>query len=519
LFNFLRNFKKTSAYIKKDENKTMFIDKSIEKNERELRKIMGNSPDLFIRELHLKIDNNQKRTAFIVGIDGLVDDLSVRQQIVEPLLSFTFDSNKSIIDVIKERLYVKDMEIENNLNKCVLQILKGSTLILIDGYLAGILLNEEKSAERAIEEPPTGIAVSGSREGFVEKNDTNIALLRQRIAHPSLKFKSYTIGDYSQTEVVVAFMDEIVNPQIVDRIEQKLKQIEVDDISSSGQIEQYLSDHPYSIFPTAGNSERPDQVAAMLMEGRVALLINGSPVILYYPSLFLESLHDFEDYSSKPFYASFTRLLRFTAFLLSIMLPAVYICAVNIHKGMIPSKLLLSLEESREGVPFPLVQETIMLLLLFEIVREAGIRMPRAIGQAVSIVGAIILGEVSVLAGLISSQTIIVVATASITTFIVTPVAEVVSLLRIFYIIPSAIFGFYGLMFCFLITITHMVNLKSMGTHYVGPIMPFYLRDWKDSLIRFPFRLLKDRPKSISNLRPVRYRGVPKIIKDEKDEI
>src|SRR5699024_3065266 len=253
----------------------------------------------------------------------------------------------------------------------------------------------------------------------------------------------------------------ISDPAIVERIDQRLREIEVDDISSSGQIEQYLS-NTYSIFPTTGNTERPDQLAAMLMEGRVSVMVNGDPVALFFPSLFIEKLQDVEDYSSKPFYTSFTRLLRFLAFLLSVLLPALYICAVNIHKDMIPSAFLLALEESREGVPFPLVQETILLLFLFEVVREAGVRMPRAIGQAVSIVGALILGEVSVAAGLISSQTIIIVATASITTFIVTPVAEVVAMLRIIYIIPSAIFGFYGLMICLLVTITHMVNLKSM---------------------------------------------------------
>lgn len=511
------NNKKTYKQVKQIDHKTIPIDKKLKRNKEIIYQIMGDAPDLFIRELGLHVEDNRKHSALVIGIGGLIDEQTIRQQVVEPLLSSTLDKNESIINAIKEKLYVKDISEENNLYKCILQIIKGSTLLLIDGRRLGILLNAEGSVERAIEEPPTGLAVSGSREGFVEKNETNIALLRHRIAHPSLKFQTYTLGEYSQTEVVMTYVEGIVDPSITEKIHQKIKAIDVDDISSSGQIEQYLSDHPYSIFPTAGNTERPDQVAAMLMEGRAALFINGSPVILYYPSLFLESLHDFEDYSSKPFYASFTRLLRLGAFMLSVILPALYICAVNIHKDMIPSKFLLALEESREGVPFPLVQETIMLLLLFEIVREAGIRMPRAIGQAVSIVGAIILGEVSVLAGLISSQTIIVVATASITTFIVTPIAEVVSLLRIFYIIPSAIFGFYGLMFCLLITITHMVNLKSMGVHYVGPIMPVYTRDWKDSLIRFPFRLIKYRPKSIPNLRSIRYKKVPKLSKDEKE--
>src|SRR5699024_1757736 len=309
----------------------------------------------------------------------------------------------------------------------------------------------------------------------------------------------------------------IADPRVVERIRKKMTEIKVDDISSSGQIEQYLAEHPHSIFPTTGNTERPDRLAAMLMEGRVALLIDGNPVVIYFPHLFIESFHSVEDYSSKPYYTSFLRLLRFLSLLLSILLPSIYVSAVNIHKEMIPSQFLVALEESREGVPFPLFLEMMTLLILFEIVREAGVRMPMAIGQAVSIVGALILGEVSVSAGLISPQSVIIVAVASMATFIVTPIAEVVSLLRLFYIIPSAIFGFYGLMIAILLTMTHMVNLKSMGVYYLSPIMPTNVRDWKDSFIRMPYKLLKFRPKGIPNLRPIRYKKVPQIQDVEDD--
>ena len=498
--------------------KTVSVSKNLEKNKQMIRQMMGDGSDVFERDFVIHGKSNEELPVFIVGIGGLVDEETIRKQVVEPLLSTPLDININVINSIKKRLYVKDVNEDNNLYSCLLKMIKGSTLIFIDGKQTAILIKAEASVERSIEEPPTGTVVSGSREGFVENLATNISLLRNRIAHPSLKFVTYTLGEFSQTDIVVTYVEGIADPAIVERIDQRLREIEVDDISSSGQIEQYLSENPYSIYPTTGNTERPDQLAAMLMEGRVGVIVNGSPVTLYYPSLFLESLQSVEDYSSKPFYTSFTRLLRFLAFLLSVLLPALYICAVNIHKDMIPSAFLLALEESREGVPFPLVQETILLLFLFEVVREAGVRMPRAIGQAVSIVGALILGEVSVAAGLISSQTIIIVATASITTFIVTPVAEVVAMLRIIYIIPSAIFGFYGLMICLLVTITHMVNLKSMGVYYMSPLMPIYLRDWKDFIIRLPYKLLKFRPKSIPNVRPIRYKKVPRIPKKEDEE-
>lgn len=493
------------------------INKDLNKNKKVISQVLGDGSDIIIRDLVLQVGKKGTYNILILSMSGLIDEQAIHQEVVEHLQSKPLEEDKYIIDAIKDKISIKDISGETNLFQAILNVLKGSTLLLIDGEATGVLINAKKIEERAIEEPPTGTVVSGSREGFVEKLDTNMALLRQRIAHPSLKFRSYTLGEYSQTDISVAYVDGIVDPIILERMENRITEIEVDDISSSGQIEQYISENPYSLFPTTGNTERPDQLAAMLMEGRVALLTSGTPVALYYPSLFLESLQSVEDYSSKPFYSSFVRLLRFISFILSVLLPSLYISAVNIHKEMIPSGFLLALEESREGVPFPLVQETVMLLILFEIVREAGVRMPRAIGQAVSIVGALILGEVSVSAGLISPQSVIIVAVASMATFIVTPIAEVVSLLRLFYIIPSAIFGFYGLMIAILLTMTHMVNLKSMGVYYLSPIMPTNVRDWKDSFIRMPYKLLKFRPKGIPNLRPIRYKKVPQIQDVEDD--
>ncbi|HEX6594745.1 MAG TPA: spore germination protein [Bacillota bacterium] len=485
------------------------IHKDLSKNKRMIQQIIGSEPDLFKREFDIQLGQKTTVSLLIVGIGGLVDERPLRQQVVEPLLSKSLNGEKNLTASLKKKMYVQDIVEETNLYICIMQLFKGSAILLADGCNTALLINAEGSVERAIEEPSTETVVSGSREGFVEELDTNISLLRKRISHPNLHLHTYIIGEYSQTDVVIAYVEGIADPKIVERMHERIIQIKVDDISSSGQLEQYLAEHPHSIFPTTGNTERPDRLAAMMMEGRVALLTDGDPVALYYPHLFIETIHSVEDYSSKPYYTSFLRLLRFLSLIFSILLPSVYICAVNIHKEMIPSQFLIALEESREGVPFPLFLETMMLLILFEIVREAGVRMPRAIGQAVSIVGALILGEVSVAAGLISAQTIIIVAISTITTFLVTPVTEVVALLRLFYMIPSALFGFYGLMIGILATITHLVNIKTMGVPYFGPVAPIHLRDWRDFIIRVPYKNLKYRPKSIPHTRPIRYKNVP----------
>jgi len=498
--------KKSANKVRK--TKHISIDRDLEKNKAHIRKILGDSPDTSWGEVTLHNRKSEKIHILILSIGGLADEASIHQNILEPLRKQSKVAD-NIIEGVKEKIYINEVKYEANLYNAILKTLRGNTFILIEGYTTGIIASTEGKETRSIEEPPTEAVVSGSRESFIESVHTNISLLRQRIASPQLRFQLYTFGEYSQTEVVLAYVEGIVDPQVLERVNKRIRKIEVDDIASSGQIEQYLEDQTYTIFPVTGNTERPDVAAAMLMEGRVVLIVDGTPITLFYPSLFLEKMQDVEDYSSRPFSSSVVRLLRLFAFVISTMLPALYICIVNFHKEAIPSGFLLALEKSREGVPLPLVQETLLLIVLFEIVREAGVRMPRAIGQAVSIVGALILGEVSVAAGLISAQTIIVVSTAAITAFIVTPVAEVVSLLRIIYIIPSATFGFYGLMVSVLFTIMHMANLKSMGVYYMAPIMPLYFRDWKDAFIRLPYRLLKYRPKSIPNVRPIRYKRVP----------
>lgn len=496
-------------------SKSNQISTSLEYNKNNLLEALVDVPEVLQRDLSIRICEENSVSIFMIGINGLIDDNVVQEQVIAPLLSSTIKIDEDLLLAIKKNLYVNNVNEESKLNQCILKLMKGSIVLLIDGLSKGLVIDIKKSETRSIDEPPTGTVVRGSREGFIESAHKNINLIMKRIAHPKLKHKTFTIGEFSQTNIIVTYVEDIVEMSLVEKIENRLNQIIVDDISSSGQIEQYLGEHVYSIFPTTGNTERPDQLAAMMMEGRIGVIVDGDPMVLFYPSLFIEKLQSVEDYGSKPFYASFVRLLRFFALLLSVLLPSLYICAVNIHKEMIPSTYLLVLEQSREGVPFPLVLETLMLLILFEIVREAGIRMPRAIGQAVSIVGALILGEVSVQAGIISAQTIIIVATASITTFIVTPVAGLVSLLRLIYIVPSAIFGFYGLMICMLITLTHMVNLTSMGVPYLQPLMPFYLRDLKDFLVRLPYPLLKYRPRSIPNVRPIRFQYVPKKVKEK----
>src|SRR5699024_3765124 len=344
---------------------------------------------------------------------------------------------------------------------------------------------------------------------FIESMSVNLTLIRRKISHPSLRFETLKIGKYSQTGITIAYVKDIAKPELVNQIKERLQQIKIDMLESSGEIEQLIEDHTYSIFPTVGNTERPDKAASMLMEGRVCILIDGQPVSLFVPYLFVESIKNIEDYSSRPYYASLVRLLRFLAFIISITFPALYISAVNFNKSLIPSDMVVPITVARETVPFPLALEVIIMILMFEVIREAGIRLPEQVGTAISIVGPLILGEVAVASAIVGAPTVIIVSISYIAAFVTTPIADVTALLRIALFVAASIFGSYGLVVALLATFTHMVSLTSFGVPYMAPFSPLHFRDWKDAFVRFPTKLLKNRPESIPNQRSKKVTSVP----------
>lgn len=458
----------------------------------------------------IKLQSDDTLNAMLVSIDGLVDEEAKRNNVLKPLIENSLlEKPNEDLKQIQQLLSTKENIVEDNLINAVFQILKAQALLIVDGFNKGLLISIEGFEIRSIEEPQTEQTVRGSREGFIESTGVNTSLLRRRIAHPSLRFETMEIGEISQTGVTIAYLKDIVDLDLVERVKERLDEIKVDSINSSGDIEQLIEDHPYSIFPTIGNTERADKAAALLMEGRVLLLIDGTPFSLYVPNLFLESFQNIEDYDSRPYYSSFIRLIRFFAFFISISLPALYISTLNFNKALIPSDMIVSLVQARETVPFPLAMEVIMMILMFEVVREAGVRLPKQIGSALSIVGALILGDVAVSAGLVGAPTIVVVSISYIAAFVITPIADVTSILRLGLFFAASIFGSYGLCIAMLALLTHMVALTSLGVPYMAPFSPSHFEDWKDGFIRFPTKLLKQRPKSIPNQRSTRIKSVP----------
>lgn len=482
----------------------------IDKNEDELHKKLGESPDISIRTFIVRMDNGKSIQVLLLSIDGITSTETIRNDVLQSLLEHPprFAPNRQV-EAFQEKISTKRIRIIDNMEQAIYRVLKGKVLLLIDGQTKGLLIDAEEFQQRSIQEPDNERTVRGSNDGFVEITNTNLSFIRERIAHPSLQFETTELGHYSRTGVTIAYIKGIADPALLERVKDRLANIELDSIESSGQIEQLIEDHPYSIFPTIGNTERPDKASTFLMDGRILIFVEGNPVSLVIPYLFIDNVQSIEDYHSRPYYSSFIRILRFFAFIISISLPALYISALNFQKEIIPSDMIVPIIQAREIVPFPLAMEIIMMIIMFEIVREAGVRLPEQIGSALSIVGALILGEVSVSAGLVGAPTIVVVSLSYISAFVITSIADVTALLRILLFTSSSIFGLFGLIVALMGFFAHMISLTSLGVPYMAPFAPTYFRDWLDAVIRFPTRLLKHRKKSIPNQREVKVQTVP----------
>lgn len=446
-----------------------------------------------------QIGKEKKLPALLVGVDGMVEKEAIQENIISPLMRANLDNeNSNLISYLKDSV-ISVMEIteEENMLSLIARIFNGSIVLFVDGEKKALVIGVQAWEKRGIKEPVSETVVRGPREGFIESIQTNLVMLRRRIIQPNLKMDLMIIGKNTQTKVVVSYIKGIANEEIVKEVKERLEKITADSILETGFIEEYIEDAKLSLFPTISNTEKPDIVAARLLEGRVAIFVDGTPSVLTVPNILLDSFQIAEDYYSRPFYASFIRLIRTLGFLITIMLPGTFIAFQNFHTEVIPTPLIITLSFARDGVPFPLVAELLLMVLMFEWLREAGIRMPKPVGQAVNIVGALILGETAIAAGLVGAPTVIVIAATGITSFMVPSLSETVVLLRILFIIVSAVFGLYGIMLFGMVIVTHLASIRSFGIPYSAPLFPIIFKDWKDSLIRLPLWLLKSKPRTI----------------------
>ncbi len=471
----------------------------LEENLKVLRDLFGSAPDLIVRRFRPGVAPDVE--AALVYLDGMVDDTVLHQHVLVPLLREDPAAlgrrprRAELARRASERLVAAGNVSEvSDLDKAWDELLAGRAVVLFDGCPVGLTAAVKGWATRSVEDPGTESVIRGSREGFTEDLLTNITLLRRRVRDPRLHVEFLTLGRRTKTKVALVHLHGVSSPYVLAEARRRLRRVDLDSVLESGYIEQYIEDAPYSPFATVGNSEKPDVVAGKLLEGRVAIMVDGTPFALLVPYLFIESLQSAEDYYSRPFFVSLLRLFRVIAFTLAILLPALYVAVASYHQELLPSALAITLAGTREGTPFPAVFEAMVMGVVFEVLREAGVRLPRPVGQAVTIVGALVLGESAVQAGLIGSLMVMVVALTGLATFAVPALVDIVVMLRVAFTLIAGVLGFYGIILGLALLTAHAAAVTSFGVPYLWPFTPLSASGLLDTFIRAPLWVMRRRP-------------------------
>ncbi|MCY9666260.1 spore germination protein [Paenibacillus alginolyticus] len=437
--------------------------------------------------------------AFIY-IEGMIDQNQFQKQILSPLLFE--DTSLSAIELLNKiavmkQLPVSMIESTTDVNKALERIFDGTIIFLIDNELEIILFPMKSVEKRSIEQSEIETVIRGPKQAFVEDLTTNMTMIRRIIKHQALKMEHYQFGTYSKTSVVVCYIEDICEKKLVDEVKSRIAGIDIDAVLGSSYIEEFIEDNPFSPFPQVQYTERPDTLSAALLEGRVAILVDGTPFPIIVPVTLYMLLQSAEDYYERFVAGTWIRWIRYLFLLVSFLLPSIYIAVTTFHPEMLPPNLLATVAAARENVPFPAFVEAFIMEIVFEALREAGLRIPKPIGQTVSIIGALVIGQAAVQAGIVSAPMVIVVSITGIASFIIPhfDLALTFRLLRFPVMFLAASFGLYGVFLCIILIYLHLVTLRSFGTPYLTPTAPIVFGDWKDVLVRAPIWMMKNRPR------------------------
>jgi len=494
-------------------NQSGALKNNLNENIKQVKEVLGNSSDIVTREFTIGEDGKIKLG--LLYTDGLVNTLFIQDIILKTLmvdirkanLNTAASSKKKSFEILRDSvLSAGNVEEFSDFENLFKYLLSGNAIILIDGYNQGFAIDSKGFEERGVTEPTSQTVVRGPKDSFSETLLTNTSLIRRRIKDPNLWIETRQIGLRTKTDIAIAYIKGVANDKIVEEVRRRLDRIDIDGILESGYIEEFIQDETYTPFPTIYNTERPDVVAAGLLEGRIAILVDGTPFVLLVPVLFVQFFQSPEDYYQRFDIGTLIRIIRYLSFFIALLTPSLYIAITTFHQEMLPTPLLISIAAQREGVPFPALVEALIMEITFEILREAGVRMPRAVGPAISIVGALVLGETAVQAGIVSPVMVIVVSITAISSF-VSPTYNMsitVRILRFLFMMLAATFGLFGIALGLIAMVLHMCSLRSFGIPYMTPMAPFILDDQKDVIIRSPIWNMLSRSRLISKKNIIR---------------
>ncbi|SMB92303.1 spore germination protein KA [Thermanaeromonas toyohensis ToBE] len=517
LWKLFHSKKKSSSYERTKGKYEVPLKPGLKDNLHYLKEAFGPSNDLIIREIEVK---GQKLA--LVYLESMIDRDVIQRDILPSLMRLPGDqvalNEINLPKLMRESLPIGNLKEHSSWQGVFYGLLDGQVALLMDGYSLALLLGADSWEKRAVTEPEIETVIRGPREGFTEDLPTNISLIRRRLRTPNLRFETFYLGRTTRTRVVLSYLEGLALEGVLKELRSRLKRIDVDGILESGYIEELIEDSPFSPFPQMARTERPDRVVADILQGRVAILTDGSPFALILPVNLFTELQAPDDLYER-WVVSFIRIFRFLALFIALLLPSLYVAVTTFHHEMIPTTLAVAIAAQRERVPYPAFVEALLMQIIFEILVEAGVRLPRPVGQAVTIVGALVIGEAAIRAGLASAAMVIVVSLTAISSF-TNPtfgLGTAIRMLRLPMIFLAGSLGLFGIFTGILAILIHLVTLRSFGLPYLAPLAPFIWEDQKDVVFRAPWWAMLSRPKLEGGLRNF-FRVKPGIKKPEPAE-
>ncbi len=446
----------------------------------------------------------------IIYADGIVNKELLGDLIARPLSKLVLEKGKGEIalneEIIQKNALFPELKTAEKFEDAVKEVLDGNSALFVEGIATAIVVGAKTVPARAIAEPPTDVAVKGPREGFIEEIKTNMALIRKRLKTPNLRFETVQVGKQSNTAVSLCWLEGIAKEGLKEEIKGKIEKIQIDTVVDSSYIAALISPRKHSVFRTIGTTEKPDVFTAKIAEGRVGVLVDGSPIALTAPYSLNEDLQSSEDYFISPFMATVFRMLRFISLFVGILLPALYVSAQLFKMQLLPLGLTLTIASSVREIPLSPGMEMFVVLLLLEILKEASIRMPKYVGMSLSVVGALVLGETAVSAGFLSTPAIIIVAFSGICLYTVPNFVETGSVLRWLFLLAAGSVGPFGVVLLLGFIGFYLIATDAFGTPLLAPFSPLIAGDLKDTVVKYDILSLTQRPKLFKSKNKTRLR-------------
>ncbi|MCB2305420.1 spore germination protein [Clostridium estertheticum] len=469
-----------------------------------IRNGLGKQSPIVVK--HFYIGSDQPLEAAIIYVNGIANKDIIDRDILNPLMIHigeNLNGRANIGDYLCKRyISMSNTLVESDLNGVVEHLKRGKTTVLINGALEVIIADTTGGVQRAIMEPMNETAAKGPRDGFVENLEVNISLIRRKVKDKNLIIELFNVGSRLQSDLAMVYIGDIVDKHVLEELKKRIEAIDLDAVLSSGKLEQYIEDYAYTVFPQAYSTERPDRAIGNMLEGRIVLLIEGTPMVLVYPAIFMQFFQAVEDYTERTVVASFVRLLRILAAIIIITLPSIYLTLIKFNVELIPIKFVTPIVQSRVGIALTPFLEIIAMELVVEFLREGGLRLPTKIAQTLSLVGGIIIGDTAIQSKMVSPTTLLIVGITVITTFLIPnyDMSLSIRMLRFPMLVLANIMGIFGIAVGWFLILVHLSSLDSLGV----PYFEFHKSDMKDTFIRAPLWKMNKRPEGIPNSDPIR---------------